>query len=285
MNFGDQNFSGKTEPKFALRLIESHVFVPPPEALLGGRAKWGIFGYNYDEFLRDVELDATFASEHARYKHGSAFRGGLWLRVKVRGSGAENDKTRSDSTETAWAGPNVWEIRQKCSYGNWYQTWSDRGGAGIVVQGGASNHLIEDCVFRGSPVPTKSKCIMISADPSSYDIATGKVGVGHGNGDIVVRRTVLSGSMDGYYHNTLLSVYSNDPGQKAARAVLVDTCGAFGPNMILSFRDVPVNQSMVARSNTPEITRYCGTIGVDTRAEATIPTATRLVPVSEGYRA
>lgn len=274
--------------KFAFQFVGSSMFVPEPTG--GGRPAWGFHLYQVDDMFEDCELDATHASEHAYYAHGNAKYGSLWRRVKVRGSGGENDKVRSDATETLWAGSKVWIIREDVEYSNWYQPWSNRGGAASVRQGTGANLRWTRCLFRcGKAVGDleahmRSKTIMVTSEDDSYDATTGavdKVG-GHGNGQVIVQRCGASGGPGTENLSLLLRVGRVAGLMQAAKSVLVDECGWWGERMQLQFDSIPNGKTVVRRSNTQPIKAYCEARGLDTRHEAGIPGPMRVVPVSEG---
>jgi hypothetical protein len=284
MHFGEQNRTGVTQPNFLFRFYDGRMMVPPPEALGGARGKWGLFGYNYDEHLRDVELDATLALEHARYRHGPALRGSLWERVKTSASG-ENLKDRADATETAWAGPNAWTIVKACEFERWGEPWGNwTEGAGICLQNSCTHVLVEDSIFRGRL--GHSKCIAISSNGMSYDMLTGRIDQGFGNGFVVVRRSAMQGQDNDYSRNEILSIYRDGAGPPmAAMGALIDKCAVYGEKTFVNLKQIPAGRSLVRGCNTPEIRDRARLLEFDTRFESAIPTAHRLVPMSEGYAA
>lgn len=296
--FGEQNFDGDrrpdgsliqgtqrvTCPKFMLRVYESKLLVPPPSALGGKRGFWGLFSYQADSHLRDVEGDATEALEHFAYEHGNAYRGTYWQRVKIRGAAGENDKNRSDASETAWAGSNLWTIRKNCELSQWGQPWGNwREGGGIIRQNSGHHGLVEDTVLRGRD--GHSKCLMLSSEGNSYDMETGKLNRGFGNGAWVVRRSGLTGAnSSGFWNNTLVNVYRNGgTAALAAQGFIFEDSGAYGLNSQLSLNSTPAGTVFVQRCNTPAIKQSAERLGIDTSAQAVVPTSQRLVPVSEGY--
>lgn len=284
VHFGLQNTAKVIDPRFQARYVNVKVVDDPPNAD-GGRTKFALFGYNADEYLKHVIIDATQGREHGDYQHGHAKWGSLWEDVEVWGAGAQPDKNRSDASETAWAGRDVWRIRRRCTFKNWYQVWSDRGGAASVAESGAANHLYEDCDFWGGKqagainANMRSHAVMLSAEANSYDILTGKVGVGFGNGMIAMRRCTAQGSSDVPWNNELVSIYRNGGG-KTARGVLIEDCGLFGIGMIVKLgTDIPKGQTLVRGCNTNEIRQRAAARGFDVEVEATINGR----PVSAGF--
>lgn len=287
-SFGEQNHAKILEPKFQFRFLNSKATVLPPTER--GRTKWLLFGYNSDVYLQDVELDAYHASEHASYWHGFSKNGLLWDRVTVRASGAEQCKVRSDTTETAWAGNKTWVIVRDSSFRNWYQPWSARGGAAIVLQGAAANALIERSQFWGGndleniPGNQRSKCIMISSEGLSYDTVTGKENVGFGNGYVVVRLCALRGYSKVGWHNTILRAGRNGGSQASCRGLLIDNCGVWGPMMQVQTGEIPEGMMQIQNCNTPALRNISEAIGMDTMYEATYPASNRAIPLSEGIK-
>lgn len=296
--FGEQNFDGDrradgsliqgtqrvTCPKFMLRVYESRLFVPPPAALGGVRGMWLLFGYQQDGHLRDVVLDAREAKQHIEYLHGNALKGTFWERVKALGAGSEIKKNRSDASETAWAGSEVWQVLKNCELREFGQPHGDynEGGA-IVMQNSASHGLVEDCVLRGRD--QHAGCVMLSSEGNSYDIMTGKLNRGHGNGAWVVRRSGLYGSnVGGFWNNELVNVYTGKgTTAKAVQGFLMGESGCYGQNSQLSLSGVPAGTCFIEDSNTEAIKARARALGFDTTYQTVIPTSQRLVPVSEGY--
>lgn len=272
--------------KFKLRMLRCAVFVPPPTE--HGRTKWGLFGYNADVELEDCQLNAIFAGEHASYWHGFAKYGLRWTRVRVVGSGAECCKVRSDATETAWAGKQV-EVRlEGCELRNWYQTWSDRGGAAVVLQGAAADLYITDCIFvagpalEGLPASSRGKVVMVSSEGESYDMLTGAIGTGYGNGYVSIKRSALYGGPGQENYTTLLRVGRNAGTQLAARGVLVEASGLYGRMMNVQMKDIPPGKAVIRGCNTPSIKARATALGINTANECSITHPDHVAPVSEG---
>lgn len=285
IHFGLAN-KARPEPKFKLRMVNCRGYVAPPQ---GGRTKWLLFGYNSDVELVDCELDAYHASEHASYWHGFSRSGLSWNRVKVIGSGAEGCKVRSDVTETAWAGKGVKVQLRNCEIRNWYQSWSDRGGAAVVLQGAAADLHIDSCIFWAGPalpnVPASSrgKCVMVSSEGDSYDKDTGAIGTGFGNGFVVVRNSAMCGGPGQEGYTTIVRVGQNGGSQKAAKGVSIENCGIWGQRMNVQTKDVPPGKVTIKGCNTPEIEERSAAMGMDTTHEASITLANRVIPISDGF--
>jgi hypothetical protein len=252
------------------------------------RPKWLLFGYNADVVLQDCVLDAREAVEHAAYWHGFARYGALVERCRFEGSGAEGFKVRSDATETAWAGPLVRVVLRDCVFREWFQPWSWRGGAAVVLQGAAANVLVERCAFYGGkPVgnlTAKDRCkaVMVSSEGASYDQKTGEVGTGFGNGWVVVRHCVGAGASEVDWGNTVVRCARNGGTQWAARAFLLESSGFWGPRLLVQTGQVPEGRMVIRNCNGPNQAAYAASVGMATTPEATYPTSSRRVPLSEG---
>lgn len=286
---GGENKSKDLVPSFRLELdhVELRAALPSMD---GKRTTWGLSGYNVDVVARNCIFDFTFSTEHSAYLRGPSKYGWLLERCKFIGSGAEGWKTRSDSTETAYAGKDVWLVVRDCEFKNWGQPQSWRGGgAGIVVQGGATNILLERNVFKGGvaneqfKANERSHCVMISSEAASYDIDTGRQDQGYGNGWIIIRDNAMFGHSDFPWHNDLLRVGVNSGPQYAAKGVLIKGNGLFGPGVIASVSGVPAGKVKITGNNTPAIKAYCQSIGIDTTHEAGVHYGGKLQPVSKGF--
>jgi hypothetical protein len=287
---GEQNLAKVIRPNFAV-VLENVVGVVPPPAEGRARTKWFFFAYNCDDVWLNVRVNAKQAAEHAAYRHGFAQWGSLWEDCDVS-SGAEGAKCRPDESETAYHGPNAWVIQRRCHFHDWYQTWSDRGGAAVVGQNTTASYYADRCVFRGGgPLGNltawnRSKTTFFTSQARSYDILTGQVDKpgGFGNGWIILTQCAFSGGPGPSWYSPIIRV-GRDGGavMHAARGVLIDRCGIWGDHMSLQFDGtIPVE---VRGCNTEAIRRYCrDALGMDTRHEAVITTAQRAIPASEGWR-
>jgi len=278
---GEQNLARVLQPKFQVRYKGVRGWVPPP---IPGfqRTKWFDFSYNADKSFEDTEIDATLASEHASYNHGFAKLGLLARRLHISGSGSQNLKVRSDATETAYAGPACKIRLENSIFERWFQEWADRGGGGFVAEGGASIIEIEGCFFRGGGnLSQHARCIMISSEANSYDWATGRVGIGHGNGPVSIKNTAISGRAPNLWGNELVRCGRNGGTQLSAPAFLLEASGGYGHNMIVQLGQIPKGKAVIRGCNTPEIRERCSQISMNVAEEATYPSPTRLIPLSE----
>lgn len=292
LHFGQQCPPGSVvEPRFKFEMVDCEAIVDPPDAYGGSRPKWLLFGYQYDEYLKNCKIDAFHAREHARYRHGSASKGSTWEDVEVIASGAEGHKVRSDATETQWVGRNVWNVLRRVTLRNWYQPlWSDRGGAAVVGQGTGENWLLENVYMHGgeakngTPAHLRSRGLMLTSEGDSYDTLSGvvdKVG-GYGNGWIVLRQCAWDGGPGPSWYALCARVGRQAGCTWAARGVHIEECGAWGDHMYVGLDSLPPNSVTIRGCNTPVIREYCrGVLGMNTTHEAVILTRNRAIPLSE----
>lgn len=250
------------------------------------RAKWMWFAYQADLYARDVETDATEAVEHAYYWHGFASRGVDMARCDTA-SGAEGFKVRSDQTETAWAGPSTVIAIRDSRFGPWHFAHSWRGGAAVVIQGGASHVVVERCTFyAGEAIPNvswneRSHAVMISSEAKSYD--QGSRDSGFGNGYVVIRQCAAVGGSEVAWSNAIMRCGRNGGSQFSARGYLLEGSGLWGPRLVIQLAEIPSGKVAIRGCNTPELADYCRDfLGMEPSPEVTFPTAQRLVPLSEG---
>lgn len=261
---------------------------------MGARPKWLWFGYNADLFMNNVISNSKQAVEHSVYMHGFAQYGAFVVNSKFNASGAEGFKTRSDSTETRWAGPNQTIYIADSVFKDWYQCWSWRGGAGVVVQGSAAHIVLERLAFYGGGAlncsgynpnvdsNSRSMAIGLSAEGSSYDQQTGVVGSGYGNGFVHIEKIAAYGSSLVDWRNNLVRLATNGGSQKSARGLLIDQVSLWGPKMIVAVSNLDPGTGRLQNSNTPGLKSFAESIGMDTSSEAYIPTyPIRLV--SQGF--
>lgn len=287
--FGEPNHSRVLVPKFRLELSGCQVTVEAPTAF--GRTKWGLFTYQADLLLQDVLGDAYHASEHLLYSHGFARHGALLERVESVASGAETFKFRNDPNEILWAGPRAWIRIRDSSARDWYQLHSDRGGAAVVVQGGGCNIEIRGFVaFGGHALPgigahQRSKAIMISSEPGGYSAIDGTRDRGPGNGFVFISNVGAVGGPGApdWSGSEIIRVGQNSGAtQKSARAVSIENCALFGLREHVSVHGIG-GRFRLSGCNTQELRESAAAIGMNTQEEASILTASGIIPVSAGF--
>lgn len=260
---------------------------------LGARPKWLWFGYNADLYMNGVFSNSKQAVEHSVYMHGFAKDGATVLNSTFWASGAEGFKVRSDSTETRWAGPNQIIYIADSTFRNWYQLWSWRGGAGLVVQGSGAHIVGERLAFHGGGAlngggfypnvdsNSRSMAIGLSSEGVSYDQATGVIGSGYGNGFVHLEKIAAYGASLQDWRNNLIRLAKNGGSQKSARGIIMDQMSLWGPKMFVTVGDVDPGTGRLQNSNTPALKAYAESIGMNTSVEAVVPRYP-LVPVSQG---
>lgn len=244
------------------------------------RPKWLVFGYQCDLVLDRVIFQGREAVEHDVYFHGFASKGALVLDCDFQSAGAEGFKVRSDRNETV-AVPGTSIVIRRTKFANWHQDWSWRGGAGIVLQGGASDVFIDKCLFKNGPgtpaipVNARSHCIEIVAEDNSW-------GGTFGNGHVWIRASAFKGKSDVDWNNSIIRVARNSGNQMAARSVTIERNGIFGQKTLVILGSIPIGKAVVRDCNTPAIKQALAPL-FDTTFESMIPTSSRRVLVSEGW--
>lgn len=298
---GEDNPSRIIERRFQLHLINVHGLVLAPNQLppnangQHGRTLWWGFSYNCDIYLYMVVIDATEASEHGWYAHGAANLGYLVVACIWIGTGAEQFKVRPDYTETAWVGSQVVCVITDCTFQNWHQLHSSRGGNGIDLQGANVTFRIERCWFwGGQALPSdgtfqsisanlRAMGFAVSAEGNCYEFDTGaQGGTGFANGHGIIRNCGFWGDSDVPWRNEIIYCGTNGGGLKPCKSLTIQNCGIWGRNMKIGVTRVPAGKFKVVGCNTAALRQYARAAGMDDSFEAFVPTATRLVPASEG---
>lgn len=253
------------------------------------RPKWFWFSYNCDLYMRKVRTYAADLVEHSLYAHGFA-RFGLDIdECEFDGSGSQQVKVRSDASETGWAGPEQAIKIRRTHFRDNMRVWSWRGPGMIVIEGGASSVFIERCFFwGGTPSPgvqigDRSRAIAISCEGNSYAHRTGEIGTGFGNGWVVIRECAAFGAADNFWHNEIIRCGRNGGTQQSARGFLLERSGVYGRNVQVQLGAIPAGRAVIRGCNTPQIAEILRGMGMETSPEAVIATASRLVPIGEGF--
>jgi hypothetical protein len=133
------------------------------------------------------------------------------------------------------------------------------------------------------PANARAHCIMVSSEGLSYDIDTGREGgTGYGNGHWIIRDCALWAHSEVPWRNEIVRIGRVAGSQKAAKSVRIQRCVMVGQQVIVAVTDVA--SIKVEGCNTPALlARARAELDMDTRFEATIPTSTRRVPLSEGF--
>ena len=292
---------GVTRVEVVSGLNGSYSSLPPPvTATTGGsgsgltvslsyrRPKWLFFSYQADVVLLKVRFRGKEAVEHDAYLHGVAKHGAYVRWCTFESAGAECFKVRSDTTETAWAGPDARYYILDSEFRDWHQPHSWRGGGGIVAQGSAGHWRIERCRFYGGPAlgdvtaKDRSKAIMFSSEGLSYDQATGQPDVGFGNGHVLIRNVAVEGFSETDWGNSVIRCARNGGSQLSARSFTIEASGVWGERLVVQAGDLPPGALQIRGCNTAALRDYCRSVGMAAVVEVTFPTSSRRVPLSEG---
>lgn len=270
--------------QFKIALQDFELIADDPTSGMQSSVKWGGFFYQCDTELVDGDIWYLYSSEHAFYHHGAASLGTLAERLRFHQVGAECLKFRPDPEETLYAGKRVKYVIRQCHFQDWYRPWSDRGGAGIVVQGGAADILVDRCEFWA---PNRSqmhtRCVMVDDGGGAfYDKETGRVGIGFANGYVAIKNSGFRAGPGSENLSPVMRVGALGSGQRVARSLLVENCGLYGENLQLQMGDIPSGRTIVRGCNTPAIRDIAQARGYDVAHEALIPLADHTIPVSHG---
>lgn len=226
----------------------------------GGRRVWGFFSYQADIDFEHVTFDTADLAEHASYAHGGwGATGARWKNVTVNGCGSQGFKVRFDATEGRWVkGAKV--VVQDCSFKGFGQPWGWRGGAGIVVEGGNSDVLVQRCGFYGRP--GNFRCLMVDDGAGAFRAGNAPVA----NGVIVVDACGFTGGPGSESYSPIMRVGSTaqNPTWPTAKAVLVQGCAVYGERTLGQFSHIPAGKLKVTGCNTPQLKDIANAYGFDT---------------------
>lgn len=277
----------KLEPKFKLTLRDVAIVadpVPPEEPV---RGTWGVFSFNADHDFEDCLFDCAWIKEHPVYQHGYASKRAAAInRCEWMAAGAECYKSRPDPSEILWVKNPRLHFRA-CKFKNWYQPWSNRGGAAIVMQGSGADGLIELCEFWAPSELYRSRILMVDDGGGRfYDGLTREVGKGFANGHWIIRQCGFSlhrGADD--YHGPAIRFGNFDVSApwRVARSVTIKDCGVWGDHFLAQFSNIPEGKLCVTGCNTPALRNASHAIGMDTGSEVQLPT-NPLMPFSAGLQ-
>jgi len=276
--------------KFRVELVDFELIAdsPTPGAYNGGRVGWGLFTTQANVLAEDGDIYWNAGREHPFYLHHQAgFAGATFRRLRFHESPGECIKNRYDTDEALWAGKQAKLIVTGCRF-NWrVEPWSSRGAAGITMQGAGCDALIENNEFWASPGPSNTRAIMLDDNYNDgaaqfYDPETGRVGVGHANGHVLVRRNVFSAGPGTENLTPVVRVGNLAPGQhKTCQSFTFEQNAVYGRNIQLQLVAKDIPKLIVRDNNTPAAYDYARAIGVDVTHECMIPLRDRVVPLSE----
>jgi len=268
----------------ALILNGCHSFAPAPAPGRQHSAVWGVMTYNTDIHLEDCTFDYFFSAEHTGYSHGFAKYGLAIKRCQFQASGGEGWKVAT-RPEEVWFAPEAEISVSGSEFRNWYQPWSWRGGAGLVLQGsGARKISLDDVGFFGGD-GQRSKCLMIDDGGQRYYDHEGVVrGPGAANGHVDINRCGFNGVGTEWY-TSIVKVDTidrfNPVDHKNALSFKMRGSGVYGERTFLNVNGV--DTVSVKGCNTPAIKRYGDAHGFNTLHETQLKIEQQpLVPVSQG---
>lgn len=248
-----------------------------PEANDGQRGKWGTHLYNVDLHAKNTVWNCPATSEHPNYEHGSAGIGTLIEDCEVMAAGAEGLKKRTarwlnepgNDPECGWAGRDQVYIVKRTQIRNWFQEWSDRGGAGIVLQGSNSHVWIE--LVELNPAKTghenasaalRAYAIAISSE-NEYTMDGGWNVEGDAQGFVTIKNSAMCsyGRGNSDYTNKIVRVASTAPKQRVCQALVIDGCGIFGENMHVELEQRTAGKYqfpiLINGNNSDRVREYC----------------------------
>lgn len=288
--FGLANKANPVDPNFRLRLRNVRIVADPPapSSLDRHTTVWGVFSYQADLDFDDVEFDLRYSAEHASYAHHFARAGLLWKRVRVIACGAEGCKVRNEPDEGVKV-PGAKIVVQHCSFADWNQPWSWRGGAGMTVQGGGYDVYVDQCRFKApSTTPGHAHSLMIDDGGGRfYSAKGGGVGEGFANGYVVVTNSGFHGGVGSDNYTPIIragNFLQNQP-WKVAKGLLVRNCGAWGEHVQVQMSDLPQGKVSITGCNTPWLSEWARVHNIDTSHEAVVTLRDRIKPLSEGHSA
>lgn len=244
---------------------------------------WGLFSYMADIDMEGCLWDCAHLLEHANYHHGFAKTGLRWKSNEVLASGAECLKMRPDPTET-FATPKARALVEDSKFKNWYQPWSSRGGGGIVAQGIGIPLTVRRCEFW-APLQDAShtRCLMIDDNGGAFwSSVTGSLSSGYATGAVLIEDSGFRAGIGTENYSLAIRVGPLGSWQKVARSFTIRRCGIYGDHTQIQLVGVQPGHVLIETSNTPAIRSIAASVGMDVSMETMIPTAQRLVPVSEG---
>jgi hypothetical protein len=252
---------------------------------------WGLFGYQNDWELTDVYYNPSMeqSREHGLYAHGFAKNGCTFRNVSIDGIGAECLKFTARPQECRFV-PNVLVHINNCSFKNWFQPHSWRGGAGLVSQASTAHFIIEDTYYWGNQQDyNRSKCVMIDGNgPGDYNSITGEIGTaGPYNGHVILKHVAMSAATGPAWYTPIMRIGNNSgaTGPHCARSFLMEECGVYG-----KFRQIQIHGGMgdafkgpgvIRNCNTPQIRDFLFAAGMNVNDEARIDSG-GFPPVSQG---
>jgi len=284
--FGLVHKGAPVVPEFKLEATRVYMVSDPPAEGAGFSTVWGFFGYQSDVVLRDVRIFHRFGAEHASYWHGFARDGLLWENVVVESSGSEQCKVANRPSECDRVA-TARIVVDGCTFQDWKQPGSWRGGGGCVFQGTGVDIVVRRSRFFGG-AGDRSRALMIDdGGLDYYGAVDGLPGEGPANGRVWV---LESGFFTGPGVGTELSLamragnLNRNAGHDVVRSLIVRGSAFYGTRTQVQLGDVPAGKLELSGCNTPAIAQLCALLGYPNAPETYIPLRDRLSLVSEGLR-
>jgi len=119
---------------------------------------------------------------------------------------------------------------------------------------------------------------------SFWSSITGARGTGYATGAVLVEDSGFRTGVGTENYSLAIRVGPLGNWQKVARSFTLRRCGVYGDHTQIQLIGVQNGKTLIETSNTPAIRSIAAAAGMDVEHETQIPTATRLVPVSEGLK-
>lgn len=261
-------------------------WVPKPGGL-GNTSVWGVFGYDAELISFRGRIDWRRGAEHGYYAHGTAGHGLIYDSVDWVGCGAECAKLATRPGESF--PPQGSLLVKNCTFRDWKQPWSWRGGGGVVVQGGGINAYILDSLFFGGPGADRSRCLMFDDGGQGrfYSANTKAPGENPANGWILVQNCLIVG--DGLPWWGLVSrVGTLSPWAEieVARGFAMVGCGVYSrtETVKLELGRITNGNVLIEGCNTPAILDLARTLDPSIQSDAQVSGSVGTFPIAQGYK-
>lgn len=263
-----------------------------PDIPSGKYGVWGLFTDQFDIILIDCEFHTQKLYEHAMYWHAFGQLGAYLNGVEVFASGAigaqltarpgpmyYTDPAKLAKAKHALPGPEedwfhpttgAFVYMKDCTFRDWFQSWSWRGGAGAALQGAGVSMLFEDCRWLDFDDHSSPAVGMTNSGVEHFD-PLGVAGDEPSMGDMIFRRCFLYAGPNGNANWPPLVDMSAQGtlSPTIARSVTFEDCGLYGNRRRVTLRQVLNDDITVVGCNTPAIEAEASLVwGMDTTYEA-----------------
>lgn len=277
--------AGRNHPENSLIARNFKVVADEPNNGKPHSTVWGVFTYQTFMDFDGVIFDMEYSAEHASYAHGLAHQGLKWHNVHVVGSGAEGCKVTARPSECRWT-ENAWIDIQNCTFKNWHQPHSWRGGAGVTIQGTGANVYVNNTMFHGRPGDKYTRCFMVDdSGRNFYSAIDGKPGGGPANGAIIIENSGMTGGGKPSL-SPIMRLGTLDPTRPnplVATKFFMRNSGVYGKNTVAEIKGVMDDNVYINNVNSPEIKSIANGMGINTSEETLLNHKGALTPMSQGY--